>query len=86
MQRFEGQSLREFLHPLEAALAATDADPKAIFHTGCGLCDPETSTGAVIKSEQSPGKIIYHAVGNDGSYSRQRLRPLPDPVINRVRL
>ena len=69
MQRFEGQSLRKFLHPFEAAFGSADTNAKTIFHTGRGLRHPKTSTGAVFKSKQSPGKVMDEPAG----YNRSNL-------------
>src|SRR6266542_7019795 len=68
MKRFECQSLREFLHPFQAALAATDTNAETIFHAGRSLCNPETSTGAVIKSEQCSRKVMNGTMRNNVSY------------------
>ena len=65
LQRLEGQCLWKLLHPFEGALASADTDAETIFHTGGGLGDPEASTGAVIKSEQRPGKVMDEAVRDD---------------------
>src|SRR5687767_5987523 len=70
MQRLEGQGLREFLHPFQAAFSPTDANAQTIFHAGRGLSHPKTSSGTVFKSKQGSRKVMYEAPGHDVSYLR----------------
>src|SRR5687768_4724581 len=68
VKRLKRESLGKFLHPFQAAFAAADAKTKTIFHACRGLRHPKTSSSAVFKSEQCPGKVMDEPSRHDCAY------------------